>query len=109
MRWLPRNPPKQWTGRPLRSPAVCRPKARVHAVGGAREFDLVRPRILADRANRGSHAGLPHCIVDLLWFGVKVGELDVHLHHNNGHLSVGSTLRVCRSILSRAKGGSREV
>lgn len=73
------------------------------AQGPGTRYQLSNPRITIDRHRSGSHAGLQHLTCDLLDHGVKIGELDVHLHHNKRGLSVGSTLLV----FSGAVGGNK--
>lgn len=55
-------------------------------------YRLGHPRLALDRNRRGSHAGLQHLQVPVEHRGVRIGYIDVHLHHNSRGLSVGATL-----------------
>lgn len=72
------------------------------ADAGTLGWDVGPPVRRVDRHRSGSHAGLPHVEAPLLFRGVRVGTLNVHLHHNSTGLSVGATLIVFSSQL---KGG----
>lgn len=69
---------------------------------GTLGWDVGPPVRRLDRHRSGSHAGLPHVEAPLLFKGVRVGTLNVHLHHNSTGLSVGATLIV---FASQLKGG----
>lgn len=45
----------------------------------------------SDPHSRGSHAGLEHITVELLYLGQRAGYADLHLHHNSRGLSIGLT------------------